>query len=160
MNTAGTVIGGGDFPTTALIELRTANDLRIQIGENPPKYQIPENFQVIMVTSSNSTPKIDGRYTIDNVGGASGTANTFTLKSVVTSDSVVNNVHVGDSGFNEPDITQTFSGFTNGTKAFVNFGADGGGKAALITQNFELPTAAWEYAIGDDPEDHTAAEGM
>jgi len=155
-----TAIVGGDFPTTALIELRTANDLRILIGENPPKYQIPENFQVIMITSSDSNPKIDGRYTIDNVGGVSGTANTFTLKSVLTSDSVVNNVHVGNSGFNEPDITQTWSGFTNGNKAYVNFGADGGGKAALITQNFERPIAAWEYAVGDGDEDHTAAEGM
>ena len=152
VDTAGTPLVSGDFPDTALVELRTASDLRVQIGDNPPKYQIPENFQTIMVSSSNSTPKIDGRYTIDNVGGESGVENTFTLRTVVADGSVVDNQHVGPSGFNEPDLTQTWSAFTNGTKAFVNFGAEGGSEAILMTQIMELPDADFALAVGDSAE--------
>jgi len=155
VNSAGTPIGGGDFPTTAYIELRTANDLRVQINDNPPTYRVPENFQTIILSSSNSTPKIDGRYTIDNVGGWADppVSNTFTLRRVIGDGEFVNNVQVGPSGFNEPDITQAWSAFTDGTKAFVNFGAEGGGEALLMTQIMERPEdAAWEHAIGDDPE--------
>ena len=161
VDTSGTPIDyDNDLPTTALVELRSSNSLRVQVGENPPKYQVPENFQTIMVSSSNSTPKVDGRYTIDNVGGSDGLQNTFTLRSVVGDGTFVNDKLVGSSGFNEPDITQTWASFTNGTKAYVNFGAEGGGKAALITQNFEREIAAHEYALGDNPGDHTAAENM
>jgi len=155
VDTAGTPLGGGDFPDTALVELRTANDLRVQVGDNPPTYRVPENFQTIIVSSSNSNPKIDGRYTIDNVGGWADppVSNTFTLRAVVADNEKVNDKHVGPSGFNEPDLEQTWASFTNGTKAFVNFGANGGGKALLMTQIFEREEdAAWEHAIGDDPD--------
>ena len=151
----GTPISGGDFPTTASVELRSANALQVQVG--PSAYKTPNNYQMIMITSSNSTPKIDGRYTIDKVNV---TDNTFILERVVADNTIVNNQHTGPSGFNEPDLTQTWSSFTNGTQAYVNFGADGGAKALLTTSTLERATAAWEYAIGDDPEDHTAAEGM
>ena len=147
VNTAGTAIVGGDFPTTALVELRTASDLRVQIGDNPPTYKVPENFQTIMVSSSNSTPKIDGRYTIDNVGGWADppVSNTFTLRRVVTEG--------GSSGFFEPDLTQTWTTFTNGTKAFVNFGANGNKNAVLMTQIMELPSDVdFEDAIGDNAD--------
>ena len=147
VNTAGTPIVGDDLPTTALVELRTASDLRVQVGDNPPTFKVPENFQTIMVSSSNSTPKIDGRYTIDNVGGWADppVSNTFTLRRVVTEG--------GSSGYHEPDLTQTWTSFTNGTKAFVNFGADGGGKAELMTQIMALPDDVdWKYATGDDPD--------
>jgi len=152
-------LGDPARPEGALIELRSASDLRVQIGDNPPKYQIPEDYQTIMISSSNSTPKIDGRYTIANVGGVDGTANTFTLKSVVADSTVAGNQHVGSSGFNEPDLEgdgesglRQWTTFTNGTKAFVNFGANGGGNALLITQIMELPDADFALAVGDSAE--------
>jgi len=151
VNSSGVAIGAGDLPTTALIELHSTSDLRVQVGENPPKYQFPKNFQTITISSSNSVPKIDGRYVIENVDSA---ADTFTLKSVFHSDGTLTSGKHSNA-FNEPNLDQTWtsSNFTAGTKAFVNFGADGGGKALLVTSDLELPPADWDSMPGDIPDD-------
>jgi len=155
VDTAGTPISGGDFPTTALVELKSSNDLQVQVGSN--LYSTPQDYQIVMITSSNSTPKIDGRYIIYRINT---TDNTFILYRVVADNTIVNNQHTGPSGFNEPDITQTWSSFTDGTKAYVSFGAEGGSQAVLVTSTFERPSAVWEFDVGDDPNDHTAAGSM
>ena len=145
------------FPTSAaVVEVRTSDQLRMPLQRSiysnekgNTVYEAVENYQAIVISNSNSVPKIDGKWIISEIDYD---ARTFRLTSTLGGSITDNNGNmVSVYDFAEPAHTRTWTSFTDGGDGYVQAGSGSSLSTETLTVNSinEIVANEYKYSMPD-----------